>query len=115
MRTVLITGSGRGFCAGQDLGDRNPDSEDWPPDLGHTLATYFNPLVRLITELPMPVICAVNGVAAGAGANLALACDVSSQLILLVLFRPSQKLDWFLMRVVVGSCQTELALRGPWV
>jgi len=76
MRTVLITGSGRGFCAGQDLGDRNPDSEDWPPDLGHTLATYFNPLVRLITELPMPVICAVNGVAAGAGANLALACDV---------------------------------------
>ena len=64
---------GSWFCAGQDLGDRNPDSKDWPPDLGHTLATYFNPLVRLITELPMPVICAVNGVAAGARANLALA------------------------------------------
>ena len=75
-RAVLITGAGRGFCAGQDLGDRNPDGEDWPPDLGHTLTAYFNPLVRLITELPMPVICAVNGVAAGAGANLALACDM---------------------------------------
>jgi 2-(1,2-epoxy-1,2-dihydrophenyl)acetyl-CoA isomerase len=75
-RAVLITGAGRGFCAGQDLGERNPDGGCWPPDLGQTLNDYFNPLVRLITNLPMPVICAVNGVAAGAGANLALACDV---------------------------------------
>jgi 2-(1,2-epoxy-1,2-dihydrophenyl)acetyl-CoA isomerase len=75
-RAVLITGAGRGFCAGQDLGERNPDNGLWPPDLGQTLNDYFNPLVRLITNLPMPVICAVNGVAAGAGANLALACDV---------------------------------------
>ena len=75
-RAVLITGAGRGFCAGQDLGERNPDNGHWPPDLGQTLNDYFNPLVRLITNLPMPVICAVNGVAAGAGANLALACDV---------------------------------------
>jgi len=75
-RAVLITGAGRGFCAGQDLGDRNPDTGDWPPDLGQTLNDYFNPLVRLINGLSVPVVCAVNGVAAGAGANLALACDV---------------------------------------
>src|SRR5210317_2071518 len=75
-RAVLITGAGRGFCAGQDLGERNPDNGHWPPDLGQTLNDYFNPLVRLITNLPMPLVCAVNGVAAGAGANLALACDI---------------------------------------
>tara|TARA_B110000977_G_C10982597_1_gene456736 strand:- start:72 stop:890 length:819 start_codon:yes stop_codon:yes gene_type:complete len=76
IRAVLITGAGRGFCAGQDLGDRNPDGGNWPPDLEATLNEYFNPLVRRIKDLPMPVICAVNGVAAGAGANVALACDI---------------------------------------
>ena len=75
-RAVLITGAGRGFCAGQDLGERNPDSGDWPPDLGAMLRDYFNPLIRQVSALPVPVVCAVNGVAAGAGASLALACDI---------------------------------------
>ena len=75
-RAVLITGAGRSFCAGQDLGERNPDSGDWPPDLGAMLRDYFNPLIRQVSALPVPVVCAVNGVAAGAGASLALACDI---------------------------------------
>jgi 2-(1,2-epoxy-1,2-dihydrophenyl)acetyl-CoA isomerase len=75
-RAVLLTGAGRGFCAGQDLGDRNPATMEGPPDLGYTVRTFYAPLVRLIRSLELPVVCAVNGVAAGAGANLALACDV---------------------------------------
>ena len=76
-RAVLITGAGRGFCAGQDLGDRRPGTSDWPPDLQQTLNDYFNPNIKLITSLPAPVICAVNGVAAGAGMSIALACDMA--------------------------------------
>ncbi|MTH98247.1 2-(1,2-epoxy-1,2-dihydrophenyl)acetyl-CoA isomerase PaaG [Roseibium sp. RKSG952] len=76
IRCVLLTGSGRGFCAGQDLGDRDPRDDAPPPDLGHTLETFYNPSLRLIRTLAKPVICAVNGVAAGAGANIALACDI---------------------------------------
>lgn len=75
-RAILLTGAGRGFCAGQDLGDRDPRKMDGPPDLGKTVRTFYAPLVRLIRSLDFPVICAVNGVAAGAGANLSLACDV---------------------------------------
>jgi 2-(1,2-epoxy-1,2-dihydrophenyl)acetyl-CoA isomerase len=75
-RAILLTGAGRGFCAGQDLGDRDPEKMGGPPDLGHTLNTFYNPLVRLIRSLEFPVVCAVNGVAAGAVANLALACDI---------------------------------------
>ncbi|MCI5095928.1 MAG: 2-(1,2-epoxy-1,2-dihydrophenyl)acetyl-CoA isomerase PaaG [Rhodobacteraceae bacterium] len=75
-RAILLTGAGRGFCAGQDLGDRDPRKMDGPPDLGNTVRTFYAPLVRLIRSLNFPVICAVNGVAAGAGANLSLACDV---------------------------------------
>lgn len=75
-RAILLTGAGRGFCAGQDLGDRDPRKMDGPPDLSQTVRTFYAPLVRLIRSLEFPVICAVNGVAAGAGANLSLACDV---------------------------------------
>ncbi|MCB1389638.1 MAG: 2-(1,2-epoxy-1,2-dihydrophenyl)acetyl-CoA isomerase [Rhodobacteraceae bacterium] len=76
-RAVLLTGAGRGFCAGQDLGDRDPRTMDGPPDLGDTVRRLWAPLVRQIKALPMPVICAVNGVAAGAGSSLALACDLT--------------------------------------
>lgn len=76
IRAVFLTGAGRGFCAGQDLGDRDPRKGASVPDLGHTLETFYNPLLRLIRSLDTPVVCAVNGVAAGAGANIALACDI---------------------------------------
>lgn len=73
---VLLTGAGRGFCAGQDLSDRDPTIQGESPDLGMTLETYYNPLVRQLRAMEKPVICAVNGVAAGAGANIAFACDI---------------------------------------
>ena len=73
-RAVLLTGAGRGFCAGQDLSDRA--QADGPVDLGATLDATYNPLVRRIRALRKPVVCAVNGVAAGAGANIAFACDI---------------------------------------
>lgn len=76
IRAVLLTGAGRGFCAGQDLGDRDPRKSEDAPDLGATLETWYNPTLRLIRALEKPVVCAVNGVAAGAGANIALACDI---------------------------------------
>lgn len=75
-RAILLTGAGRAFCAGQDLGDRDPRTMDGPPDLTHTITTFYNPLIKLIRDMPKPVICAVNGVAAGAGANIALTCDI---------------------------------------
>ena len=72
-RAVLLTGAGRAFCAGQDLADLRMDG---PGEILELLEQDFNPLVSRIRNLPMPVVCAVNGVAAGAGANLALACDI---------------------------------------
>ena len=76
VRALLLTGAGRGFCAGQDLSDRTVKADAAPVDLGYTLSTFYNPLIRTLRELPKPVISAVNGVAAGAGANLALAADI---------------------------------------
>jgi 2-(1,2-epoxy-1,2-dihydrophenyl)acetyl-CoA isomerase len=76
VRAVLLTGAGRAFCAGQDLGERVTKPGGPPPDLGQTIGTVYNPLVRTLRTLEKPVVCAVNGVAAGAGANIALACDV---------------------------------------
>ncbi len=72
VRCVLLTGSGKAFCAGQDLAD----SDDAVPDVGEILEKYYTPLITAISTMDKPVICAVNGVAAGAGANIALACDI---------------------------------------
>jgi 2-(1,2-epoxy-1,2-dihydrophenyl)acetyl-CoA isomerase len=75
-RVLTLTGAGRGFCAGQDLNDRAVSPGGEAVDLGRSVETYYNPLIRRLTGLPLPVICAVNGVAAGAGANIAMACDI---------------------------------------
>jgi 2-(1,2-epoxy-1,2-dihydrophenyl)acetyl-CoA isomerase len=75
-RVLTLTGAGRAFCAGQDLGDRAVAADGAPPDLGESIAIDYQPLVLALRGLPMPVIAAVNGVAAGAGANIALACDL---------------------------------------
>jgi len=75
-RVLLLTGAGRGFCAGQDLSDRMVAPGAEPVDLGASIERNYRPLVLALRALPMPVVCAVNGVAAGAGANLALACDL---------------------------------------
>ncbi len=74
-RALLLTGVGRGFCAGQDLNDRLSQAGETSV-LGGALEAYYNPLVRTLRELPFPVVAAVNGVAAGAGCNVALACDI---------------------------------------
>jgi 2-(1,2-epoxy-1,2-dihydrophenyl)acetyl-CoA isomerase len=75
IRAVILTGNGRGFCAGQDLADLSFDPEH-PTDLGQVVDAEFNPLIRRLQALPKPVIARVQGIAAGAGANLALACDL---------------------------------------
>ena len=75
-RVLLLTGAGRGFCAGQDLSDRAVAPGGAAVDLGESIDRNYRPLVLALRNLPMPVIAAVNGVAAGAGANIALACDV---------------------------------------
>ncbi len=76
IRCLLLTANGRGFCAGQDLSDRNVDPTAEMPDLGESLEKRYNPMLRTLRSLEIPVVCAVNGVAAGAGANIALSCDI---------------------------------------
>jgi len=76
LRCLVLTGAGRGFCAGQDLADRAVDPGAAPVDLGESIEKFYKPLVLALRTLEMPTIAAVNGVAAGAGANIALACDL---------------------------------------
>ncbi len=77
IRAVLLTGAGRGFCAGQDLAEAAPQDGSPLPDLGDIVHDSYNPIILAIRTLEKPVVCAVNGVAAGAGANLAFACDIT--------------------------------------
>lgn len=76
-RAVLLTGAGRGFCAGQDLAEVLPKDGGPMPDISEVVRASYNPIVRAIREIEKPVVCAVNGIAAGAGANLAFACDLT--------------------------------------
>jgi 2-(1,2-epoxy-1,2-dihydrophenyl)acetyl-CoA isomerase len=119
VRAVLVTGAGRGFCAGQDLEDRAVSGAGaTPPDLSESLENRYNPVIRLITSMPKPVVCAVNGVAAGAGANLAIACDVvlaarSAKFIEVfsnIGLIPDAGGTWFLPRLVGRSRALGLAL-----
>ena len=116
-RALILTGAGRGFCAGQDLSD-GVFTPGETPDLSVTIAKYYNPLVRKLRQLPMPVVCAVNGVAAGAGANVALACDIVIAARSAKFSQPFAKLGlvpdaggtWFLPRLVGGARAQALAL-----
>jgi 2-(1,2-epoxy-1,2-dihydrophenyl)acetyl-CoA isomerase len=76
VRALLLTGAGRGFCAGQDLAEAVPADGSAPPPIADIVRATYNPVVRAIRTMEKPVVCAVNGVAAGAGANLAIACDI---------------------------------------
>lgn len=120
IRAVVISGEGRGFCAGQDLNDRVVDPNADLPDLGLSIEKYYNPMIKMITEMPKPVICAVNGVAAGAGANIALACDIviaaKSASFIQVFCRlglvPDSGGTWILPRLVGRAQAMGLAMLG---
>lgn len=120
IRAVLLTGAGRGFCAGQDLSERDVSPGAAPIDLSISLGSHYNPLVRRLRELPKPVVCAVNGIAAGAGANLALACDLVLaarsasfvQAFSKIGLLPDSGGTWFLPRLVGSARAMGLALLG---
>src|SRR5204862_3012823 len=120
IRAVLLTGAGRGFCTGQDLAERDVRPGAPPIDLSVSLGNYYNPLVRRMRELPKPIVCAVNGVAAGAGANLALACDLVIAARSASFVEAFSKLGlvpdsggtWFLPRLVGTARAMGLALLG---
>jgi 2-(1,2-epoxy-1,2-dihydrophenyl)acetyl-CoA isomerase len=119
-RVLVLTGAGRGFCAGQDLGDRAVTPGSQPVDLGESIDKHYNPLVLALQNLPMPVIAAVNGVAAGAGANIALACDlvIASrsasfvQAFAKIGLMPDSGGTWILPRLVGNARALGLAMLG---
>ncbi len=119
-RVLVITGAGRGFCAGQDLGDRAVAPGGAAADLGESIERYYKPLVLALRSLPLPVIAAVNGVAAGAGANIALACDLVIaarsasfvQAFAKIGLVPDSGGTWFLPRLVGSARAMGLALLG---
>ncbi|HEV2285519.1 MAG TPA: 2-(1,2-epoxy-1,2-dihydrophenyl)acetyl-CoA isomerase PaaG [Steroidobacteraceae bacterium] len=119
-RVLVITGAGRGFCAGQDLNDRAVAPGGQAADLGASIEQHYKPLVLALRTLPLPVIAAVNGVAAGAGANIALACDLvvaaRSASFVQAFARlglvPDSGGTWFLPRLVGTARALGLALLG---
>jgi 2-(1,2-epoxy-1,2-dihydrophenyl)acetyl-CoA isomerase len=119
-RVLVISGAGRGFCAGQDLNDRAVAPGGGPPDLADSIEKNYKPLVLALHELPMPVIAAVNGVAAGAGANIALACDLTIaarsasfvQAFCKLGLVPDSGGTWFLPRLIGPARALGLALLG---
>ncbi|HVC02551.1 MAG TPA: 2-(1,2-epoxy-1,2-dihydrophenyl)acetyl-CoA isomerase PaaG [Steroidobacteraceae bacterium] len=119
-RVLVISGAGRGFCAGQDLGDRSVTPGTRGVDLGESIEKNYSPLVLALRALPLPVIAAVNGIAAGAGANLALACDLVIaarsasfvQAFAKLGLVPDSGGTWLLPRLVGGARAMGLALLG---
>jgi 2-(1,2-epoxy-1,2-dihydrophenyl)acetyl-CoA isomerase len=119
-RVLVLTGAGRGFCAGQDLGDRAVSPGGAGVDIGESIEKYYKPLVLALRNLPMPVIAAVNGVAAGAGASIALACDLviatRSASFVQAFARlglvPDAGATWFLPRLVGNARALGLAMLG---
>lgn len=117
IRAVVLTGAGRAFCAGQDLRER---LEPGAPPLGEELRERYNPIVLALRALPQPVIAAVNGVAAGAGASLAFACDLrvaadSARFVLAfdrIGLAPDSGATWTLPRLAGAAKAAELALLG---
>lgn len=119
-RALILTGNGRAFCTGQDLAERRPAPGTPPPDLGQSIERFYRPLVLALRALPLPVIAAVNGPAAGAGANLALACDLvlaarSARFIQAfgrLGLAPDCGGSWFLPRLVGSARAMGLVLTG---
>ena len=119
-RVLVLTGAGRGFCAGQDLGDRAVAPGGVAVDLGESVEKNYKPLVLALRSLQMPVIASVNGVAAGAGANIALACDLVIAARSASFVQPFSKLGlvpdsggtWFLPRLIGHARAMGLTLLG---
>jgi 2-(1,2-epoxy-1,2-dihydrophenyl)acetyl-CoA isomerase len=119
-RVLVLTGAGRGFCAGQDLGERPVAPDAARADLGASIERHYKPLVLALRGLPMPVVAAVNGVAAGAGASIALACDIviaaRSATFIQAFSRlglvPDSGATWFLPRLAGPARATGLAMLG---
>jgi 2-(1,2-epoxy-1,2-dihydrophenyl)acetyl-CoA isomerase len=119
-RAVLLTGTGRGFCSGQELGPSVMPGPDGPPDLHRLASTYHHRVVQRICALPLPVVCAVNGIAAGAGVSFALACDVvlaarEAQFVLAFVrigLVPDSGASFFLPRLIGEARARALAMLG---
>jgi 2-(1,2-epoxy-1,2-dihydrophenyl)acetyl-CoA isomerase len=122
IRAVLLTGTGRGFCAGADLagGGTVDAAAQEPPDLGANMDRIFNPMIRAMRALPKPIVGAINGVAAGGGANFALACDIVvaarsarfDQAFVRISLIPDLGGTWFLPHLVGDACARALAMLG---
>lgn len=119
-RALLLTGSGRGFCAGQDLSERRTPPGGQRPDLARSIETNYKPLILKLRGMRVPTVCAVNGIAAGAGVSLALACDAvlaarSARFILAFVrigLMPDSGSTFFLPRLIGGGRAARLAMTG---